>query len=1101
MAENQQGRSGVSTVNLNALTADSVQLDYLAKEQEAAAKLLQLQTKNAEELARLRLQLLNDLLKETKQRSEEVETDLAEFRHQKALDNLKAELSEIRAQHRQLQAEQQALYQQNIKDIKQAETQLSNFRLSTLKLETTQRLKDIATIEQAELASLRRRLAATPGNTANLRALEEAEGALSTTIQELNNSLEQARADQLAQTEALLRRETELNAESTRPVQPQTTAPTVSAGENSSTSTTGATTPRATSETEGAVAAAETEAELRAEVNKTYFSEAERIETELLNLRLANLSTIHIQRMLDDEKAGKHAITSEVQKAALIQELTERQRDFEEDSLAQLFAERANAEKEKAENLRKAHKKEYEERISQELAILDTLRDSETGQAKYSNDFLSQMYSRSAQLEVEGENGKEIVTKKLSDMSEAELRQIQNAELKKFEAENSEANLRAKAEAEVKASTNYAEGSDEYNQAVNAFFEQLTEAREKDKVALEQEHNQQLEFLKDREDAEKKIAKEQSKFANSKLNNIIASSTNAFQFIKDRNQFAANWANDILAKDPSKTTAQIQAEMQAQLNATFAKLGGYITQLNEKGAQQAKKQGAVDTNLQGSHYGIGGTGAWKILNDLVSVGVGLSPFVRQEDVANQIEKLATMGISYNLKQRAFLNTISEKIATTFDAADGTLRKLVRIQQADSTAARLGMESALTSFLNNMYETSEFMHEAAAEIRGSLYEATALMQAEKAAEYEYQVQKWLGSLYSVGFNASSKVADTLGKITAGDISGVTDGGMSNLLIMAANEANLPIAEILEKGLTPDQTNALMQSMVSYLANIYEETKGSNVLAQQYGNVFGVTAADLKAAANLYAKGLDKIASTNKNYEDMENRLELMANTAIFRTSMAEVMENMKANFEYTMQSTIANNPVLSGLNYMANMLNDLVGGIEIPFVNVYGFGFDLNATVADLMNVAALSGTVMGGMGKLLASLAGGGGMVGSGMLRMFGVDLDGEADKIKSRGGNSLALTAVGGSTTSESGSIAGNESGDDIKNKTLADASEGPEKQIAEAKEDQEDKEEARTNQIVGHIVDIYDLLQEVTLGSKKWHVKLDVGNVPSSWSTGTWT
>ena len=90
--------------------------------------------------------------------------------------------------------------------------------------------------------------------------------------------------------------------------------------------------------------------------------------------------------------------------------------------------------------------------------------------------------------------------------------------------------------------------------------------------------------------------------------------------------------------------------------------------------------------------------------------------------------------------RAFLDTISEKIATTFEATDASLLKLVRIQQADSTAARLGMESALTAFLNNMYETTEYMTEAADSIRASIYEASALMTAEEATDFEYQVQK-------------------------------------------------------------------------------------------------------------------------------------------------------------------------------------------------------------------------------------------------------------------------------------------------------------------------------------------------------------------------
>lgn len=85
-------------------------------------------------------------------------------------------------------------------------------------------------------------------------------------------------------------------------------------------------------------------------------------------------------------------------------------------------------------------------------------------------------------------------------------------------------------------------------------------------------------------------------------------------------------------------------------------------------------------------------------------------------------------------------SISDKIATTFDATDGTLLKLVRIQNADTTAARLGMESALTSFLNSMYETTEYMTDAARDIRSNLYEASALLDAKGATEFEFQVQK-------------------------------------------------------------------------------------------------------------------------------------------------------------------------------------------------------------------------------------------------------------------------------------------------------------------------------------------------------------------------
>ena len=119
---------------------------------------------------------------------------------------------------------------------------------------------------------------------------------------------------------------------------------------------------------------------------------------------------------------------------------------------------------------------------------------------------------------------------------------------------------------------------------------------------------------------------------------------------------------------------------------------------------------------------------------------GVSPLIKQESVVSNLEKLVGQGISFDVEQRAFLETIKDKIATTFEAADATLLRLVRIQQQDTTAARLGMESALTSFLNNMYETTEYMQSVAKSVRNSLQEAEALMGSKSAAAFEYQVQK-------------------------------------------------------------------------------------------------------------------------------------------------------------------------------------------------------------------------------------------------------------------------------------------------------------------------------------------------------------------------
>ena len=547
--------------------------------------------------------------------------------------------------------------------------------------------------------------------------------------------------------------------------------------------------------------------------------------------------------------------------------------------------------------------------------------------------------------------------------------------------------------------------------------------------------------------------------------------------------------------DPdSEEGKQMQSEALSKALSSMA--FNFGDQLAQKGKEIAKNQSAIDTRLQGSSYGLfGGVGAWRDLDFKIGAAVGLSPFLKQEKVVENLQTLVGKGIAFNVEQRAFLETISDKIATTFNAADATLLKLVRIQQADTTAARLGMESALTAFLNNMYATSEYMTDAAANVRQSLYEAQALMSAEEATSLEYQVQKWIGSLYSVGFSGSENLAAAFGKLAAGDISAITDGGYGNLLTMAAAEAGKSVADILEKGLTDKEANELFESMVSYLAKIYEESSGSRVVMQQYANVYGLTASDLKAAANLN-ESLTAVSKNTLDYQGMMGQLDSMANTMFLRTSMGEMMDNLMENLTYTMSAGMGNNPILYLTHNIAKMLKDTTGGIDLPFLNVYGFGVDLNTTVADLMEVAAISGSVLGGLGKLVASLGSGGGLVGSGMLRTMGIG-GGNAEQVTRGTGAGLSYSDQGGGTSvSESGYI-GNTNSEDIKEKTVSDAAAEPEAQIAAAKEEYAD---VKLEQVDAHVLDIYNLLLDVSTGSKTLTVKIKGGEVPSSWTGGGW-
>jgi hypothetical protein len=571
----------------------------------------------------------------------------------------------------------------------------------------------------------------------------------------------------------------------------------------------------------------------------------------------------------------------------------------------------------------------------------------------------------------------------------------------------------------------------------------------------------------------------------------------------------ANYIKELKASNPGMTSkeakAQLDAEMKraeasAKLTANFELLaeaaGGLAATLDAKVKEISSMQGIVDTRLQGSRTNerdFGNGSYWNQLLEDAKKIAGASPFIKQEKLVDNIKALVDKGISFDIKQRAFLMTIQEKIANTFNVADGTLLRLIRIQQQDTTAGRLGMESALNSFLNSMYETSEYLENVAANVRSSLEEMQALMEGAAGTELEFQVQKWMGSLYSVGMsdNVVQDIAKTFGQIASGDVSGLTGSGTGNLLIMAANEAGMSIADILQEGLNADETNKLMQAMVNYLAEIAETSSDSKVVQQQLANVYGMKASDLRAATNL-ATSLKDVSKQDLTYSGMLGQLESMMNTIRFRTSIGEGLTNMWDNMMYSMASTQASNPILYALPKMADLLRDVTGGggIALPFVNVMGFGVDLNTSVADLMSVASMAGTALGSLGPLLTGI---GDLVnpfvGSSMLSRAGIKTSGKVPVLAR--GSARPLQHLGGSSISESGYV-GNSSGEDVKNATLQDAEDSKKKQMVEAK-DEESADDVVTKANLA-VVNIYNLLEEVAHGSQSLRVRVINNNSGTS-------
>lgn len=94
-------------------------------------------------------------------------------------------------------------------------------------------------------------------------------------------------------------------------------------------------------------------------------------------------------------------------------------------------------------------------------------------------------------------------------------------------------------------------------------------------------------------------------------------------------------------------------------------------------------------------------------------------------------------------------TVKDEIVNTFDAFDSNLLRLIRIQSADSTAARLGLEAALSKSFNAWFEDTAYLNDAFDTVSANLLEASSLLSRAASTELEYAAQKWLGALYEAG----------------------------------------------------------------------------------------------------------------------------------------------------------------------------------------------------------------------------------------------------------------------------------------------------------------------------------------------------------------
>lgn len=114
--------------------------------------------------------------------------------------------------------------------------------------------------------------------------------------------------------------------------------------------------------------------------------------------------------------------------------------------------------------------------------------------------------------------------------------------------------------------------------------------------------------------------------------------------------------------------------------------------------------------------------------------------VSQQKVYENLTKLVSQGIVNNVEQRAYLETLAQDLDMVFNYQTGSLNRLIRLQQSDLSSHRMAIEASLKEFLNQNFQTSEYIREGFANVSQNLLEAQSLMSGTSAVALESVIQK-------------------------------------------------------------------------------------------------------------------------------------------------------------------------------------------------------------------------------------------------------------------------------------------------------------------------------------------------------------------------
>lgn len=369
---------------------------------------------------------------------------------------------------------------------------------------------------------------------------------------------------------------------------------------------------------------------------------------------------------------------------------------------------------------------------------------------------------------------------------------------------------------------------------------------------------------------------------------------------------------------------------------------------------------SVTTRLQNSGY------TYENINKVFKANTAANPYVRYDKLLTKLNSLVEEGVAKGVAQRAFLGTIAEEVATTFDATQASLLQIVRIQQTDTTAQRLGLEANLTRLFNYYFGDTSYLSQAFDSVQQTLIGTSSQMSADASIEFEYIVQKWLGSLGSVGVDNSTlqTIAEGINYLGTGNVEALSsNSALQNLLVMSANKAGLNYGTILTNGLGINDTNKLLKSLIQYVQEI--SNSNNNVVKSAYANLFGVKISDMAAFNNLDNTVINQIYQQAMTSNDTITELQWQLGQADKRYHLSTKIQNLLDNTFMGIGMGVANNAATYGLYKAASMLEAITGGINLPVISFMGNSFDPKMSLEGLIKTGVVG---FSAIGQLVSSI-------------------------------------------------------------------------------------------------------------------------------------